>query len=325
MSQYSTLLDADGNLWMEGGNVICFHATTQIFPVGEVTRLMLAAPGSTRDDLRRVGASLSLQGGSGRNVRVSGGPGGTTVPTGHFTPRGPNSWSGPGGSVMSFDPGDDSASLHDGTGVLATLAPGGATIAPYGTFNSTPYGTTLNGGTPFTVDVAYEGAPATYPPRPMFLDVYAGTAERGRFLRTGWQAWEHAVDSSWTISIDGSGQGELSDGTDIVATREADPEKLYDPAGTWNATLYGMVTYNGSDAWAATATLMSAFPVYGFLFVELKLDALTNEVLSVPQDPKFAAALPPNIPNELAIVPIAISDGFGGITQVQEGPIFWKP
>jgi hypothetical protein len=324
-SQFAAYIDADGNLWMDAGTVQAFHSTTVFFRVGSGEgQILVSAPSIERSDLRQVARSTSMQGGSGRNVRVSGGPGGTTVPVGFFPPAGPDSFIGPRGAVITFTPGDGSAELHNGTDVLATLPPGGTTIAPYGTFSSTPYGDTLNGGAPFTIDVSYEGSADPFPARSANVNVYAGTAQGDGYTRTGWQSWESAADPSWTLAIDGLGEGEMSDGTDIVARRDADASKLYDPSGTWNATLYGMATYHAADAWLAEVTLMSGSPVAGSLYVELVLDIGTNELLSV-NGPFFAAVVPPNVPSEFAYVLIAVSDGFGGIDQVQEGPIYWKP
>jgi hypothetical protein len=53
--------------------------------------------------------------------------------------------------------GDGTASIADATNVIATAGATTFTIVPEGTFNSTTYGNTLNGGTPFTLITTWEG------------------------------------------------------------------------------------------------------------------------------------------------------------------------
>jgi len=324
MNQFATYLDADGNLWMNAGTVQCFHGTTtDVFHVGRGGRVMMGARGGMNAFRPVAKGGTSLQGGSGRNANVSGGPAGTLVPQGFFQAVGPNQWSGPRGAMLAFDPGDGSAQLHDGTDVLATLAAGGATVAPYGTFASTPYGDGLNGSVPFTVAVSYEGSPVAWPARDVHFTPHAGTAPPGKYLRSGWQSWQHETDMTWTMTLDENGAGTLADGTGVVATRRADPERIYDASGTWIATPYGKIVFHGDEEWSADVTESLAFPIAGHLYLELVLDETTREVLSV-NGPFFQAVLPSNGPAS-AIARIAESDGLGGVDQIQEGPVYWKP
>jgi hypothetical protein len=243
---FSCYIDPDGNVWMNPGDVIAFHSTTTTFRIGgsggqAVIPLLAGDP-----FIVAQAGGAAYQGGNGTNIEIESSPLGTLVPWGRFRPTGENAWTCEGNAdlTVEWDAGDGSAELHDGTDVVATLG-AGSPIPRAGTFTATTYGeTTYNGGSPWTVDLDYEGAADPFPPRPAVLSWGDGsTAQAGIWNRTGWQTWESADDPTWTITIDGTGAGVVSDGTDDIATRAADPDKLYDPGGTWEATADGRTGY----------------------------------------------------------------------------------
>ncbi|QJE95950.1 hypothetical protein [Luteolibacter luteus] len=201
-----------------------------------------------------------------------------------------------------------------------TVAAAGLT----GTMSGTTYGEdTYNGGAPFTFDLEAESDMPAWPNAAVTITPYSGTAQGGPYLPTGWQSWQSSVDDSWTVTIDGTGTGEWSDGLDIVATRAADPDRLYDPdGGLWVATAYGEATYGSGDPWAAEAVRTLATPMGGKLYLELTVNG-SNEVTAV-EGPFFAPLLPANT-STLKVFLIAESDGAGNIRQVWEGPINWIP
>jgi hypothetical protein len=192
------------------------------------------------------------------------------------------------------------------------------------TASSTSYGeATYNGGIPFTFDIEAESGMPPWPNAPVDIAPYAGTAQAGLYDPTGWQSWQSRDDPGWTVTIDGTGAGVQSDGIDIVATRAADLDRLYDPGGgVWVATPYGEATYNAGDPWAGKATRTLATPMEGKLYIEITVDG-SNEVTAV-DGPFFAASLLANS-STLKVFLIAESDGAGGIRQIWEGPIQWHP
>jgi len=192
-----------------------------------------------------------------------------------------------------------------------------------GTLTATTYGEdTYNGGSGFSLTIDAESDLPAWPKSPVEFTPFSGTAQAGLFTPTGWQGWQSEDDPDWSMELDGSGAGEISDGIDTVATRAADVTKLYDPSGTWTATSYGEANYGAGEAWAGDVTVSLAAPMAGFLYVILTVDG-SNEVTAV-SDPLFGASVPTNTSTEKVFI-IAECDGAGGIVQVQEGPIIWIP
>jgi hypothetical protein len=149
------------------------------------------------------------------------------------------------------------------------------------------------------------------------------TVQVGNYTRTSWQTWESDVDPDWTITIDGTGAGIINDGTDDVLERAADADRIYDVTGAaWVSTAYGATTYGGGDPFSAQTTAARAHPVAGYLYVTLTLNG-SDEVTAV-SGPLFAASLPANSSTAVS-VPIAYSNGTGTVTQIQLGPITWRP
>jgi hypothetical protein len=249
--------DLDGNFWVSPGSVIALHGTTATFDVG-TGGLAMDLPTEGFPFRAAAGQAGQFLGGNGTNLSIASSPLDSVIPFLLFRATAPDVWTAEGSDelVLTFDPSDGSAELADGADIVATLG-AGANTDPGGTYTATTYGaTTYNGGSGFTVAITYEGATDFFPLRPASLVwTDAATAQSGIWSRTGWQIWESDDDPSWTIEIDGTGAGEVSDGTDVVAERPADATRLYDPTGQWVATTYGTTNYGASvPVYEATAS-----------------------------------------------------------------------
>jgi hypothetical protein len=187
-----------------------------------------------------------------------------------------------------------------------------------GTLASTSYGeTTYNGGNPFTVAADHEGGGE--------LPGVAVQALAGSFSAATFAAESHTLytEGGRSITIAGDGSAELSDGTDIVAVRAADADLLYDPSGSYVSTTYGADTYNLGATFELEVTQATTHPMAGVLYVTIERDAITDEATGT-SGPHFAALMPANSSTEVHS-PIATSDGAGAVTQLQLGPIPWRP
>ncbi len=259
-AHFKVWADADGNLYMEEGLLIAQHATTEWFTTGGTGTVI---PMQGADGFQAAAmAGAGFTGGSGRNVTAAGTVPGTLVPLGQFVPASEDTWVALGGEAVEliFDPGDGSATIEDGTGVIATLPAASATVAPYGTFTATnPYGRSFNGGAAWTVDLEFEGGDP-WGARQAVAIFSGSTVPGGFYSPTGWQAWESDVTPGWVITLDGTGAGELSGGTDVVAARAADAARLRDPSGDWVSTVYAATNYGHALATVAGAVTAGTFP-----------------------------------------------------------------
>lgn len=251
---FASYADPDGNLWISPGSVVALHATTTLYDVGTGGFAMTGNVGQIAFR-EAAGAAARCVGGNGTNITAASSPLNSVLPFLLFRATAPNTWTAEGSPdiVLTFDPGDGSAEISDFTDVVATLG-AGARTEPVGTFTATTHGEDeYNSGTGFTVDLSYEGAAENYPLRhAAIVWTDESTATGGLYARTGWQTWEL---SGWTLTIDGTGAGEIDDGTDVVAEREADASRLYDPSGQWVATAYGIATYGDPvSVYEATAS-----------------------------------------------------------------------
>jgi hypothetical protein len=318
---FAVALDSNGNLYMQEGTVIGLHGTTVYFTVGG-TGVGVAMVDPSLPFVQASESAGGFYGGSGINVKATSAVLGTLVPDGFFRPLEPDVWTS-GDLTMTFDPGTGNAEIEDDTNVVATMATA-TTIAPFGTFNATTYGEdTYNAGTAFTIATTYEGSADTWPKRAAVLVCDGTTVQVGNYSRTGWQTWESDVDPDWTITIDGTGAGLINDGTDDVLERAADADRVYDPAGNaWISTTYGTTTYGSAAAFYAQIYEARAYPIAGYLYVTLTING-SDECTGVT-GPFFASSLPANSSTAVS-VPIAYSNGTGTVTQIQLGPITWRP
>lgn len=254
---FASYADQEGNVWISPGPVIALHGTTAVFEVG-TGGLAMAGPAAGDAFHPAAGAAARCMGGNGCNLTLATGPLDVVVPFLVLRATAPDEWTAVGSDdlVLTFNPGDGSASIHDGTAVVATLAAGVRTD-PAGTYTATTHGEDeYNASAAFSVVVSYEGAADFFPLRRAAVVWTDGaTSQAGFYERTGWQEWTSEDTPAWILTLDGTGAGEITDGTDVVAERAADASRLYDPTGQWVATAYGTATYGSTvPVYEATAS-----------------------------------------------------------------------
>lgn len=254
---FASYTDADGNLWVSPGSVIALHGTTVTFEVG-TGGLAMDAPGNGEAFYPAAGAAARCVGGNGTNLKLAAGPLDAVVPFRVLRPTAPDEWTAVGSDdlVLTFNSGTGAAEIHDRTAVVATLAAGSRTT-PAATYTATTHGRDeYNAGAAFSVVVSYEGAADFFPLRRTALVwTDAATSQAGFYERTGWQEWTSEDTPAWVLTLDGTGAGEITDGTNVVAERPADASRLYDPTGQWNSTTYGATTYGSTvPVYEATAS-----------------------------------------------------------------------
>lgn len=248
---FACFTDADGNIWAGPGTVIAIQGSTDTFNVGGPGRVMV--DGRAFDDYQPAAEVVAAyMGGNGTNLTAEAGSAlAAIMPFDRFRAVAPDVWACEGCPelIITWDPADGSAVMEDGTDVVATI-PAGSGVPRNAVLTGTTYGRdTYNGGAAFTFAIAYEGAADPFPLRSALVVWGDGaTAQGGDYARTGWQDWVSVDDPDWTLTIDGAGAGEISDATDVVATRAADATRLYNPAGEWVPTAYGIATYGAPVA-----------------------------------------------------------------------------
>jgi hypothetical protein len=233
---------------------------------------------------------------------------GTAAPIGYFERTGTETWRDNFGNEIIGDDSANTATIEDGTDVIATYATT-YTIAPVGTFTSTTYGEdTYNGGTPFTLTSTYENGGAL---SVALVEVFTGTAQAGNYTELAFSTWENGL---W--QIDGFA-GEINDGTSVVAESG---QSARDPTGAYASTTYGATTYNNGANFVMNVRFLGRFPIAGYVYVEIVLAA---GVFSTARGPYFAGSLPANS-STLEVVPIAYSNGGGIVTQFVNGAILYR-
>lgn len=238
---------------------------------------------------------------------------------------------GPGSDTLSFNKTTATpttavvrvVSPYTGTSWQWTLGCPGGGSPPYTavtgrctfTASSTAYGETLNSSTPFTLDVLYEGGGAIAgarvvgPPGTLPVDTFSAVSTAsylGNVL-------------GWSLVIATDGSATISDATDVVATRAAGGS-LYDPAGAYEATLYGQATFNGSEAFTVQIERATAQPKEGYFY--LLVTEASGGVPSAVAGPYFAPTLPEPADPVFA-VPLSKMTGTGKLVPMHTGPILW--
>jgi hypothetical protein len=200
--------------------------------------------------------------------------------------------------------------------------PGGASppyIPPYPgtritfTGTSTTYGNSLNGGTSFTPQIAYENgwsntSLSLYPDFGVFST---------EFSQVSSQLWSDSPPL-YAVSIDDAGTASFYDHTDVIAIREG--LKLIDPSGTYVSTAYGKTLIGVTDDFSIDIQMNYAPPIN--LYTYIVLDIASGNVTGV-RGPFSEPTLPANTSTE-KYIPISYSDGAGIVNQIHEGTLFWK-
>lgn len=326
MNQFTCFRDDDGNVAFAPGCLIdrSQSPTAHFRLEGAGGAVVIPSAGGWTSAAATVG--MIFAGGSGRNVILTTSVAGLTVgtgsaayvvkPEGIFTQTGAATWENQFFTITA-DLGAGTASMSDGTDVVATLTGSGSTDGPDGTFTLTTYGeTTYNASSAGTATAAFEDD-VKYQSAILSASV-EGTLEVGGYTATAWGSWENDVDPTWTIDTDTDGTAEISDGTDIVATRSDGIDG--DPSGIYDLSAYGQENYTAGE-WSAleVSKVPVSAPMVGVYYVTATLDG--------SGDPDgltgvhFASSLPANDSTNVHF-PIASSDG-EVVVQIHEGPILW--
>lgn len=313
---FSVYQTRDGDLVMSSGWLIAIRAGVQL-QVGTSGATTLGT-GTFGDTWTPQPGSIFV-GGSGRNLVIAD-VDGSDLPGGFLRPGVDGEWSGvlqPDLKVI-WDEGDGSGVITDGTNNVATAPAASFTFAPVGTFTATTYGEDeYNGGDPFTVTTDWEGGA---PIPGATLEATTSLIDPDTLTATTTQAYDADTLIGWTLTIAGDGSAVISDGTDDVAERPAG-DLLSDPTGVYASTTYGAANYGDSgDPFTILVNRATAAPLEGWIY--LKVTESAPGVPSAVDGPFFATALPANA-DPIYYVPIAYSDGAGGIDQIQEGAILW--
>lgn len=331
-NQFSVMFDEMGNIFCRPGVAIDLGATTTAyFKVG--AEIVTFGPSDDPIDPFfnqniRYGNLYMVRfvGGSGQSMRLDGSLSQTFAPTGYFRRIGKYKWVSDYGQKVIFDPDTGDADLVDvdeSETVLATFSDPSATFAPVGTFTGTVDGEDIyNGGSAFTLTATYEGVAEDLE---AVIDVLNTIAPIGTFpiIAGGVYSyssgdWISDDDPFWTISIDSSGNGTISDGTDIVAERLNGDE--VNPMGTYQSTAYGENVYNGDEPFEMNVGAKMVNPMTGYVYAKLTLD---SGRIDSADGIFFGSTMPANTSTE-QYIPIAYSNGNGRILQIQQGPIYWK-
>lgn len=246
---------------------------------------------------------------------------------------------GPGSGTASFSKPNTSPTWakliieapFSGTSWTCNLGcPGGASppytppsIGTRTTFTgtSTTYGNSLNGGTPFTVQVVHEnGYRSTR--LSLYCEYNTFTTE---FYEKSSQLWSDNFPL-YGVSIDDLGIAKIFDHQDVIAIRAE--SKLIDPSGTYISTTYGKAVVSAQQG----ITITEDFPIeiqmnYTTpinLYTYIILDVVSGNVTGA-RGPFSAPTLPANTSTE-KYIPISYSTGgsTGIVNQIHEGTLFWK-
>ena len=323
MAGFQVWADAVGNLHVQAGVVIDPLSGVRI-AVGSDDGQRGIFPDSSGGEFVAVqpaGGTICV-GGNGRNLIATGLPfvaSGPDLPVGIYLPNEPGVYRI--GIFTLTVSGASAAEIDDGTDVVAILTTGGT--APVGDYVATTYGEdTYNGGDAFTLDLAEESATHIAIPDAA-MAISEGTAPAGTLEAVDAANWELVADTDWTIALAVDGTAELRYLTDVMAERSAGTG--WNPAGIYEATALGMATYNltteepvDGEAWQAIVANQARRPRAGYVYLEIV--EVAGE-LSAVNGPSFGTL--PTATAGTYYVPLAISDGLGGIEQLHTGALIW--
>lgn len=178
------------------------------------------------------------------------------------------------------------------------------------TASSTAYGDTLNGGTPFTLDVTYEGGQRETTCR--LISEILGDQE---YAQVDVQRWKYG---DYEVAVADDGSATFYSVLGIIAERASGP--TLDPTGSYAATTYGKTTFNSGEDFFISFELNSRETLP--LFTYLELDVSSGSLTAV-RGPYSIPFLPANT-SGTKYLPLNYSNGDGRIIQYHEGPLIWK-
>lgn len=317
--QFTCWTDETGDIWVSPGTVVCMADRS----VHQLAAAAATPPRPTRHGMAGRPFATSpgagtLLGGSGNNASATPSIANTIVPAGLFRPAATDVWGGylfPGATI-TLNP-DGSAEISDGTDVVASVAAGSCTIAPYGTFAATTYGKdTYNLGTAFDIEVAYEGG-GSFPAA--VVTTTAGTMQAGTYSATDPQSYTSDDDPNFTLAIASDGSATISDASDVIATRPAGLASPTDPRGTYLVTDYGRATYHSGLDFSVVVWRQPVLPIEGVVYFQVTESS--PGIIGNIAGPYLAASLPADAA-PVFYLPIAQVTASGPV-QILEGTITW--
>jgi hypothetical protein len=330
-NQFFVEFDPLGNLYCEPGVVIDLGGSTsqyfQFMPEIDIsTTPVYVANSSFNASTRYPDEYLKrFVGGSGQSMEATGSVTGTYAPIGYFRRIGKFTWTTDFGHTIVFDQSTGNADLLDydeSSTVIATFSDPSATIAPVGPFASTSAGDdTYNGGSPFALTMTYEGIVEDFDANVVVegtvapVGTFSTIADGNYSYSSG--SWVSDVDPDWTITLDNSGNGKITDATDDVALR--DTVDAVNPIGTYFSTEYAADEYNGGQPFYLIVGIEDKKPISGYVYAKMTISS--GRIVSA-DGIFFASSIPTNTSTE-QYVPIAHCTGYK-VIQIQQGPIFWK-
>lgn len=187
----------------------------------------------------------------------------------------------------------------------------GTTLDTGGTDITDPSGTYDNGiGDTYTVTVVQNVSVST-------VDYAPATVQSGNYTRTDWCEWTSDDDPDFTITVNVDGTADISDATDIIATRSN--EVFLQSQGVYNSTTYGADTYNDGAPFVVTIGYVPAMPLTLWVWLEIALNAGAFDGAT---GPFVGTSLPANSATK-KVYPIYYSNGLGEAKQFTFGPIIW--
>lgn len=317
-SGFQTWVDAWGNLYCADGVVIQPTTAARIH-VGAGAGFGDNLTGQNGEILRAFPAAYGATalGGSGRNLTTTGltrDLSGPEVPCGLFSASEANTWRL--GIFVLVKTGSSAATISDGANTVAILSTGGT--APVGNYAATAYGkTTYHGGADFTIAAAAEtGTPLGVPGA--VSAVTSGTGPTGAWTADSASAWHLTADSAWTLLIASDGSAQIKHSGTVMATRAAG--SAWNPAGVYEANSAGQSGYNSGYPFNIVLTITPLNPRAGYVYLQV---VCSSGILSAVNGP-FFGSLPSNS-GETYYVPLAQSDGAGGLEQFHTGALIWGP